>query len=550
MPFEVQHDWQASLATPRPLIGERAKIRLLLILCFLWISLGLIGHDPWKPDEAQSVSIIKHLMQGGNWAVPVMAGVPTLKYPPLYYLSASAGAAAFSPWLALHDAARLVSGLWMALTLLMVGMAGREMWGTGSGRQTTFVFLGSLGLLFPSHLLTPFVAGIAGYAMAFYGIALSQRRPWRAGVLIGAGIGIAFLSTGFLAAEIIALCAILLPLLFRAWRRKTTAASLATALITCLPWFAIWLLTVWHHAPQLLQTWLVYGPHAFDNHNIGYFLKTLTWFAWPSLPLALWTLWHYRDKLLLRPQFQLIITFFFASLILLGFGAESRDTQALPLLLPLALLGTSAIDALHRSLASLLDWFGIMLFGTMAFLIWLGWSAMALGFPTKLALRVHKLSPDYLPHFSPLSVAAACLLTIIWAVVVFRAKRSNRASVTDWAVGITMVWGLLMALWLPWLDAAKSYHATFTNLHQSLPASYGCVTSRNMGDAQRSLLDYYADIQAIPYETAQPINCDLYLIQDDRNNEKIDPGTPWKLIWQGKRAADKRESFRLFQWVR
>ena len=47
MPFEVQHDWQASLATPRPLIGERAKTRLLLILFFLWFSLVLIGHVPW-----------------------------------------------------------------------------------------------------------------------------------------------------------------------------------------------------------------------------------------------------------------------------------------------------------------------------------------------------------------------------------------------------------------------------------------------------------------------------------------------------------------------
>lgn len=549
MQFEVQHDWQASLATPRPLIGERAKTHLLLLLCFLWIGMGLIGHDPWKPDEAQSISIIKHLMHGGDWTIPSMAGTATLKYPPLYYLSGAAIASTLSPWLAAHDAARLASGLWMALTLLMVGMAGREMWGTGSGRQTTFVFLGSLGLLLPAHMLTPAVAGLAGYGMAFYGIALSQRRPWRAGVLLGTGIGIAFMSIGLLAAEIIGLTATLLPLLFRSWRRKTTWASLFSALGFAAPWIGVWLLTLWQHSPQLLQTWLQTGPHVLDNNSLSYFLKTLSWSAWPGLPLAFWALWHYRNHLLHRPQFQLAITFFLVSLLLLGFGAESRDTQALPLLLPLAILGGAAIDALRRGMASLLDWFGIMLFGSMGFLIWLGWFAMMMDFPQKLALRMHKLSPAYIPDLGLVATGAAITLTIVWGVVVFKAKRSNRAFVTDWALGITMVWGLLMTLWLPWLDAAKSYHAVIADMQKSLPASYACVTSRNVGDSQRGLLDYYADIRTQPFETTQHIDCDLYLIQDDRNSEKIEPGVSWKLIWQGKRAADRRESFRLYQYA-
>lgn len=549
MPFEVQHDWQASLATPRPLIGERAKTRLLLLLCFLWISLGLIGHNPWKPDEAQSISIIKNMMNGGDWAVPEMAGTPTLKYPPLYYLSAASCASLLSPWLAVHDAARLTSGFWMALTLLMVGMAGREMWGMGSGRQTTFVFLGSLGLLYSAHLLTPAVAGLAGYAMAFYGLALSPRRPWRSGGLLGTGIGIAFLSTGLLAAEIIVLSSLLPPLMFRAWRRKTTAASLSSALAFAAPWFGVWLFTLWQNAPHLLQTWLQTGTHVLDNNNLAYFLKTLSWSAWPALPLSLWALWHYRSHLLQRPQFQLALTFLLVSLLLLGFGAENRDTQALPLLLPLAILGGAAIDALRRSMASALDWFSITLFGSMGFLIWLGWVAMMSNFPQRLAARMHKLSPAYLPDFNWAALGAAITLTLMWALVVFKAKRSNRAFVTDWAVGITMVWGLLTALWLPWLDAAKSYHPMIAAMQKSLPSSYACVTSRNVGESQRALLDYYAGIRTQPFETVQRLGCDLYLIQDDRSLEKIEPGASWRLIWQGKRAADRRESFRLYQYT-
>jgi hypothetical protein len=43
------------------------------------------------------------------------------------------------------------------------------------------------------------------------------------------------------------------------------------------------------------------------------------------------------------------------------------------------------------------------------------------------------------------------------------------------------------------------------------------------------------------------LSCDLYLIQDERGEAKIVPGENWTLIWSGKRAADRRESFRLYQ---
>lgn len=549
MAFEVEHDWQASLATPRPRIGEAAKTRLLLLLCILWLGFGLIGHQPWKPDEAQTISPVKHLLEGGDWAVPSIAGTPTLTNLPLYYLSAAASARLLSPWLALHDAARLATGLWMALTLLMVGMTGREMWGKGVGRQTTFIFLGSIGLFFSAHMLTPEVAALAGNAMAFYGLALARRRPWRAAPLIGSGIGIAFLASGLLAAEIILLTAILLPILFRNWRRKSFLTSLSLGLAIAAPWLGIWLFALWRQSPEMLQAWLVAGKHVLDNDSLLYFTKTLTWFAWPALPLAAWSLWHYRHQLSQRPQFQLALVFLLVMLLLLGLGAERRDILAMPLLLPLAVMGGAAIDDLRRGAASALDWFGIMLFGTFGFLVWLGWFAMVSGAPARLAARMHKLSEAYVPRFDWVALAAAVTLTLVWLLVVFKTKRSNRAAVTDWAVGITMVWGLLMTLWLPWLDAAKSYQSMFASMRESLPAHYACVTSRNLGDSQRALLDYYLNIRTRRFETEQSPECDLYLVQDEKKRGLSDPGAEWRLIWQGKRPSDRRERFRLYQHV-
>jgi hypothetical protein len=121
--------------------------------------------------------------------------------------------------------------------------------------------------------------------------------------------------------------------------------------------------------------------------------------------------------------------------------------------------------------------------------------------------------------------------------------------VTDWAVGITMTWTLLMSLWLPWIDSARSYKKIMTNIQAAVPADFACITSRNLGTAQQALLHYYTDLRTQPFETTQRLDCDLYLIQDERGREKIRPGEDWIMIWHGKRPADRRESFRLYQRV-
>lgn len=548
MAFEVEHDWQASLATPKPRIGESAKTRLLLLLCFLWVTLGLVGHHPWKPDEGLSISAVKHILEGGSWLIPALDDTPALQNPPLYYLSAAVGAQLLSPWLALHDAARLVTGLWMALTLLMVGMTGREMWGMGEGRQTTFIFLGSIGLIYSAHILTPEVAGLAGYAMTFYGLTLARRRPWRAAPLTGSGLGIAFLASGLLPVAILLATALLLPLLFSNWRHRAYLVSLGSGLLIAVPWFAAWLLPLAQQSPELLLEWLQSGRHALDNDNLGYFTKTLAWFTWPALPLAAWSLWYFRSHLLRRPQFQLCVTFLLVMLLLLGLGSKSRDILALPLLLPLAVMGSAAVDELRRGAASALDWFGIMLFGTLGFLVWLGWFAMMTGHPAKLAERMHVLSEAYQPQFAWPAFAAACLLTLMWVVVVFRAKRSNRAAVTDWAVGTTLAWGLLMTLWLPWLDAAKGYHLMYGDMRLHLPAQFSCIKTRGLGEHQRALLHYYLDVRGRPYIMPEAMGCDLYLVQDDRKPKIAKPGPEWQLLWHGRRPSDRHERFYLYRY--
>ena len=549
MAFELEHDWQGNMASPRARVGERAKTRLLILLCAVWIFLGLIGHAPWKPDEAQSISIVKSMLHGGSLLAPLAAGQTTIENPPLYYLSAAGMAKLLSPFLPMHDAARLVTGLWMAITLLMVGMTGRELWGTGTGRQTTFIFLGSIGLVVTAHLLLPEIAALTGSAMGLYALALAKRRPYRASALLGAGIGISFLSTGLLAALILLTAALVLPLLFSAWRSRSYAIVLGLSLAVASPMLLIWPLLCWQLAPKLLSGWWSADLREFGVYNHLYFLKTLAWYAWPALPVAIWGLWRNRSHLLQKPKYQLLLSFFLVNLLLLGLAADDREIYALPLLLPLAALAGGAIETLKRGAAGLLNWFGLILFGMMGFIIWLGWIAMMTGWPSKLMERMKFLSAMHEPHFSWMAFAAAFVVSMIWLLVIANGKRSNRAAVTDWAIGITMAWTLLMTLWLPWIDSAKSYESMMLALKKAVPSSYACINSRNMGAPQRALLDYYAGLRTQPLEIVQRLDCDLYLIQDERGRDKIQPGHDWKLIWHGKRPADRRESFRLYRHI-
>ena len=548
MAFEIDHDWQGNLATPRARIGESAKNRLLIILCAVWICIGLLGHGPWKPTESPTISVVKTMLDGGSLLAPIPVSENVIQNPPLYYLSAAGLAKLLSPTLAVHDAARLASGFWMAITLLLVGMIGRELWGLGVGRQTTFIFMSSLGLIVTAHLLTPEVSALTGTTMGFYALALAKRRPFRASVLLGTGIGISFMSSGMASASILLITALLLPVLFAPWRTRSFAIVLGLSAVAASPWLVIWPALCWHYMPQAFYAWWDIESHSFNHLSHLYFLRTLAWFSWPALPIAGWGLWRYRAKLLFKPKFQLILTFFAVCLTIIGLGTTTNEIYALPLLLPLAALASGSVETLKRGAAGALNWFGLILFGLMGGLIWLGWIAFMSGWPAKLSERMHILSGLADANFNWLSFSAALLVSTIWLVTI-NAKRSNRAAVTEWAVGITMAWSLLMTLWLPMVDSAKSYEGVMTSLKNAVPRHHACINSRNLGNTQQDLLYYYTSLRTQPLEVGDRLDCDLYLIQDERGREKVEPGQDWKLVWHGKRPADRRESFRLYKHI-
>ena len=552
MRFDLDHDWQGNMSTPRARVGERAKTHLLIVLCAVWLCMGLVGHSPWKPFESHAISTIKTILDTGNWLAPTSASNNQIVNPPLYYLSAAVATKLLSPFSSIlpsHDAARITTGLWMVISLLMMGMTGRELWGKGAGRQTAFILIGALGLVVSAHTLMPAVSSLTGITTSFYALSLAKRRPYRASILLGLGLGVGFLSTGLLPLSIIVCTCLALPLLFSFWRSKSFFSVLGIALLVASPLVIGWPLLCNYFYPANFNQWWLNSLDQFKHAHHLYYLKTLLWYAWPSLPLAIWGLWRYRDQLLTKPRFQLIVVFFVVAWGLIGLGANDKEVFALPLLIPLTAMAGGSIETLKRGTAGALNWFGLLLLGLMSALIWLGWLAMMTGSPAKIKERLSFLSGMTQINFSMIALVMAAAITLIWLFAIARSQHSNRSSATNWAIGMTCVWTLLMTLWLPMIESARSYKSVFTSLKVALPLKYACVANNRLGDAQKDLLHYYAGIKTENIEAGATLSCDLYIIQDERGREKVEPGADWKLIWSGKRISDRRESYRLFQRI-
>ena len=527
------------------------KALFLALLCALWIVTGLVGHDPWKPEDAHSFGLVYHILQSGDWLIPTLAGEHYLDKPPLFYLTAAAFAKLFSPLFALHDGARLASGFYTALTLLFTGLAGRELFGSERGWAAAIILIGCLGMLVSAHQLVTDLALLTGCAMMQYGYSLSHRRPQRAGVLLGTGLGIGFMAKGFIAPMLFLFISAAL-LLFRNWRTRPVFTSLGIAALCALPWLVIWPALLYLRSPQLFGEWawtLNIGrwfsyTRGGDYDEALYYVKILPWFAWPALPLATWAVWQARKKVLREFEFQLPLISFVVMLITLSLVPNIKDIFALPMLLPLTLLAAASLSTLRRGAANALNWFGIMTFGLLAILMWWGWAGLLLDNHAKITQWLKEYQPGFEPTVHTPTFWIAVIATLLWLVLVWRVGRSMRRAVVNWAAGVTLIWVLAMTLWLPWLDSGKSYRGMVTSLKRALPAKYNCIASRNVDGTQRALLQYFGNITTRRHAQGA---CGLLLVQENRLSKSAEDGMEWKQIWEGGRSSDKDERFRLYQ---
>jgi 4-amino-4-deoxy-L-arabinose transferase-like glycosyltransferase len=523
---------------------------LIGLLCFAWILPGLIGHEPWKTDEPYTFGVIYDMLRGGSWLVPTLAGEPFLQEPPLYYLTAALTALVASPLLPLHDGARLATGVYMALTLLFCGLASRELHGKGNGAIAALLLLGCFGLVLRGHETITDIAPLAGFALAYHAWALAPRRALLGGVLLGIAIGAVFLSQGVLETLILVLITAALPGASAAWRTRNYAGTLAAAAVVAAPLILAWPLALHARSPALFELWLqndLYALWRSESRDLFYYVRILPWHAWPVWALCLWQLWNTRREQYFTPAVALPLTGFVITLLLLSAGGEARDLYALILVPPAALLATLAIPHLPRGGANAWLWFGIT--GATFFIVaaWFYWSGLELGIPARLHAHLQRLQPAYNPGFKTLPFAVAMCYTLAWFALLFKLQRSAERPVIVWAAAVTVLWGLSAALFAGWLDTGKSYRPLFANLQQSLPVTYRCVASRNLGDSQRAMLHYYANIITRREEVSSDSGqCDLLLTKSTARDAPL-AEKQWRQIWQGQRPRDRVERYRLYR---
>ena len=536
--------------TPTPV-----KTALFLVICATWLLPGLVGHDPWKVDEATTFGVVTQMLHSADWIAFSIAGEPFPGHAPLYYWAAAIDVKLFGWLFAPHDAARLTSAFFMAATFGLVAAAARELMDERAMRASVLLLLGCVGLLARAHEMVPDLSGVTGLALALYGLAVADRRPLLGGVVTGLGAGVAFLGAGYLPAAMLVTLLALLPLASAFWRTRRYAATLGLAVVAATPLVAGWLLALWYSSPALLHDWLAHGATTRWMNPLGgdagaldllFFLRILPWYAWPAWPLAAWTLWRSRRTLAARRHLLLPLVAFASFLLMLSAFGDPRDINAIALLMPLAILGVKELDSMPRGAAGALDWFGMTTFFLFAAVIWLAWFAALTGRPDFAADMIRREVPNFQYRFNFLAVAFAALLTLLWWAVVVRSLRSTRRALVNWAAGITMVWMLAMTLGVPLIDQARSYRTLAARVVQNLPAGGGCVARSNVGDAQRALLDYFVGLRTVALESPAAAGCRTLLVQAvPARTATVPPG--WREAWRGSRPADRNELFILYR---
>ncbi|NUE67577.1 glycosyltransferase family 39 protein [Snodgrassella sp. ESL0253] len=539
---------------PSPQGMNKKRSWLLLLLVFVWLWPGVLHHDLWTPGEPYLFTTVNQ-WQTAHWAIPTIFGEINWEASPLYIWLAALCQHLFSPkQMDAYEATRLTNVILIVCTFACIGGSARQLLGRGYGRIAVLILLGCTGILIPAHFINDSIILCLGAAMCWYGFSLANQRIMMASMMLGGGWTVLSLTGSLLWPLLLILVAFSL-LLYPQWRHRRYLLVLLISLLCALPLMLIWPLALYQTAANIFNLWWQYhalapfgGFRHFEIHfSLGYYLKNLLWFAFPAWPLAIWT--ASRGKL--KNQCWGILAIVWLGLSLPAFALLPQQYQDLLVFIlpPLAVLGAAQLDALRRGAIAFLNWFGIMAFGFLAVFLWLGFIAMNYGWPAKLAERAVYFSPYYRYDVNYFPVIVACILTPLWLWAITRQHIRGRQAVTNWAAGVLLVWSLLLTLFLPWLDAAKSARPVVQQMQNSLSEDQlqafsdrrACISINHDNFSTRIAWQQYG---WIPLQADNP-DCDYRLITRDL---KATPPAQWHEIWAGARPREKNKIIAL--WVK
>lgn len=540
--------------SPKPnpaLVARDAAVRLprlgLLALCAVYVLPGLVGRDPWRSADLTAFGQMLAIAEGrSGWLSPALGGVATDAALLPHWIGA-ASIALTSPWLDPALAARLPFALLLVLALAAVWYATFHLARSEAAQPVPFAFGGeattvdyaravadgallaaiaTLGLLQLGHETTPELAQLAAVASLLWALAVAPHR--RVGSRIGLMLALpALAASGAPAMALImgvagaALC----------WRspQARSRALVPWVLAACVAAAAVAWPThswAWRVAPQV------------DLRQLG---RLWLWFLWPAWPLAGWTLWQWRAHL---QQPHLAIPLLSLGVALAACIVMDGSDRALMLGLPgIAILAAFALPTLRRRAAAAVDWFSVFFFSLCALVIWVIYVAVHTGTPAKPAANVARLAPGFEAAFSFPEFALAAIGTSAWLWLV-RWRTSRHRSVI-WkslvlpAGGVALCWLLLMTLWLPLLDYARSYRPLVERLDRALPRG-ACLAAPDAPTALVAALEFHARRRVDASPMAADGACDI-LVLVRRGTEPASAPAGWDEIAAERRPTDRRE---------
>ena len=516
---------------PSPAIIAQSAVRrlprwALLLFCLTYILPGFLGRGPWKNEDIAAFGVMRELAADASyWLQPQLLGQFS-SFDALVPYWLGAVAIKLFPFFDPAFAVRIPFILLLASTLLSAWFAVYYLARSPQAQPVAFAFGGeanpvdyaraiadagllaliaSLGLAQFSHETTPALAQLGFTALAFYAMAAS---PYRAatrlfGPALGLFIGLAGLALSGAPnlALLFGLGGALVEWGHMRWGYaanggdgESSRHSLQWVLLIGGVTAAVALLTsgldLWRWRINLPGT----GTDSLlnDLRSLG---RLLLWFTWPAWPLALWTLWRWRRQLASR---HVALPLWFAAMTVgSALSTSASDRSLLLSLPPMAALAAFALPTLKRSVASLIDWFTLLFFTTCALAIWVIWIAMQTGFPSQPAANVAKLAPGFEPSFSLLAFVVAAAATLAWAWLVHWRTGAHREALWKSLVlpagGATLCWLLLMTLWLPLLDYARSL-GPLSRQVAGLVDKSACVEIFGVGSAQAAALQYHGQL--------------------------------------------------------
>lgn len=575
-----------------------------LTLIFIWISAGLIGHAPWKPDEPIHFGIIFTYWQApktlATFFIPSLVDEKLLEYFSFFYPITHWLARLFKicldwlfPTLSTHDWVRLTQSIYIFGSCYFLFKTSRLLFENKNHYYTIILLLGSVGLLVRGHEINPNNSILLMTSLTCYGFVLFLKAPLKGSIYYFLGLIGVLLFKGLLLGLAFLITILIYVLIYP---NRRSMSLLIGSIVLAIGYFVGFFFFFARIAPHLQDTWvhaqypfMILSPLVMNHYLIYinhffYYIKLSIWYLLPSLPLSIWTIWHhhqflrsyqlswwnnvsthveiFEQRLALQNHAYLFLMLFNAVyLFLIVLLPYTQDLLLFPLMLLCALLATPALYSLRRGALAAFSWFSLMGFSVFAGGLWFTWLALQKHWTFSITVKLMHFQPGYLPKIDWIVLILAMCVSALWFGLIFwlhtfkyEPLRLGEKAIFLWTGGLTLMWGLLTTLWLEWIDTGKSYARPMHELQyvlkkemKHLPSRHACVSTRHLGRAQRAMFYYYTGLKG---NQSTRHECEFLLVQTQIGQYKAKlHGGYANLIWQGYRPGDDLERFYLWRKV-